>query len=56
MTIGNLHVWKSLKERSKMAKLFLKNGQRKIDHNKVLEKSEESTKEILEAKQTTFLK
>ena len=49
MTIGNTHGWqtsleKSLKERYKLTKFFLKNGQRKIDHDKVLEKSEECTK------------
>ena len=52
MTIGNTHGWqtsleKSLKERCKLTKFFLKNGQRKIDHDKVLEKSEECTKQIL---------
>ena len=31
-------------------KIFYKNGQRKIDHDKVLEKYEECTKQILEAK------
>ena len=41
---------KYLKERSKLTKIFYKNGQRKIDHDKVLEKSEECTKQILEAK------
>ena len=41
---------KSLKERCKLTKFFYKNGQRKIDHDKVLEKSEECTKQILEAK------
>ena len=56
----------SLKERCKLTKLFYKNGQRKVDHDKVLEKSEECTKQILEAKKnyskswklkrTTFLK
>ena len=57
---------KSLKERGKLTKLFYKNGQRKVDHDKVLEKSEECTKQILEVKKnyskswklkrTTFLK
>ena len=41
---------KPLKERCKLTKLFYKNGQRKIDHAKVLEKSEECTKQILETK------
>ena len=39
----------SLKERYKLANFFDKDGQRKIDHYKVLEKSEECTKQILEA-------
>ena len=47
---------KFLKERSKRTKFFYKNGLRKVDHDKVLEKSEECTKQILEAKRTTFLK
>ena len=57
---------KSLKERCKLTKVFYKNGQRKVDHDKVLKKSEECTKQILEAKKnysklwklkkTTFLK
>ena len=47
---------KSLKERCKLTKLFHKNGQRKVDHDKVLEKSEECTKQILEAKENYILK
>ena len=47
---------KSLKERCKLTKLFYKNGQRKVDHDKVLEKSEECTKQILEAKKNYILK
>ena len=47
---------KSLKERCKLAKCFNKNGQRKIDHDKVLEKSEECTKQILETKKNYILK
>ena len=35
---------------------FYKNGQRKTDHEKVLEKSAESTKEIHKIKRTIFLK
>ena len=46
---------KSLKERCKLTIFFYKNGQRKIDHDKVLEKSEECTKQILKLK-STFLK
>ena len=41
---------KSLKERCKLTNFFYKNGQRKVDHDQVLEKSEECTKQILEAK------
>ena len=44
------NIKKSLKERGKLTKLFYKNSQRKIDHDKVLEKSEECAKQILEAK------
>ena len=47
---------KSLKERCKLTNFFCKNGQRKIDHDKVLEKSEECTKQILEAKKNYILK
>ena len=47
---------KSLKERCKLTKSFYKNGKRKIDHDKVLEKSEECTKQILEAKNDYILK
>ena len=45
-----------LKERCKLTNVFYKNGQRKIDHDKVLEKSEECTKQILEAKKNYILK
>ena len=47
---------RSLKERCKLTKFFYKNGQRKVDHDKVLEKSEECTKQILEAKKNYILK
>ena len=47
---------KSLKERCKLTNFFYKNGQRKVDHDKVLEKSEECTKQILEAKKNYILK
>ena len=50
------NIKKSLKERCKLTKFFYKNGQRKIDHDKVLEKSEECTKQILEAKKNYILK
>ena len=36
--------------------IFYKNGQRKVDHDKVLEKYEECTKQILEAKKDYILK
>ena len=47
---------KSLKERCKLPKFFHKSGLRKIDHDKVLEKSEECTKQIFEAKKNYILK
>ena len=47
---------KSLKERCKLTKFFYKNGQREVDHDKVLEKSEECTKQILEAKKKCIFK
>ena len=47
---------KSLKERCKLTKFVNKNGQRKIDHDKVLKKPEECTKQILEAKKNYILK
>ena len=51
---GNIK--KSLKNRCKLTKFFYKNGQRKTDHEKVLEKSAECTQEILEAKKNYILK
>ena len=50
------NIKKSLKERCKLTKFFYKNGQRKTDHDKVLEKFEECTKQILEAKKNYILK
>ena len=50
------NIKKSLKERCKLTKFFYKNCQRKTDHDKVLEKSEECTKQILEAKKNYILK
>ena len=47
---------KYLKERCKLTKFFYKNGQRKVDDNEVLEKSEECTKQTLEAKKNYILK
>ena len=50
------NIRKSLKQRSKLTKIFYNNGQRNSDHIKVLEKSEECTSLITEAKSTIFLK
>ena len=47
---------KSLKEKSKLTKIFYKNGQRKTDHEKLVEKATECTNEILEAKTNYILK
>ena len=41
---------KSLKERSELTKSCYKNGQQRIDHDKVLEKSAACTKKIIQAK------
>ena len=43
------NIKKSLKERFKLETFFNKNGQRKIDHDKVLEKFTKCTKEILKS-------
>ena len=45
-----------LKERSKLTKYFYRNGQRESDRDKVLEKSAECTREILESKRQYILK
>ena len=45
-----------LKERCKLTKYFYRNGQKESDRDKVLEKSGECTKEILEAKRRYILK
>ena len=50
------NIKKSLKERYKLTKIFYKNGQRKTDREKVLEKATECTNEILEAKKNYILK
>ena len=50
------HHKKIFKKRCKLTRFFYKNGQRKVDHDKVLEKSEECTKQILEAKKNYILK
>ena len=47
---------KSLKERYKLTKCFYKYKKKKIDHDKVLKKSEECTKQILETKMNYILK
>ena len=47
---------RSLKERSKLTKSYYKNGQDKKDYEKLLEKSSDCTKEILEAKRNYILK
>ena len=47
---------RSLKERSKLTKCYYKNGQKKRDFEKLLEKSSDYTKEILEAKNNYILK
>ena len=47
---------KSLKQRSTLTKYFYKNGQRNSDHIKVLQKSEECTNLISEAKKNYILK
>ena len=46
----------SLKRRSKLTKTYYKNGLRKSDHIKVLEKLTECTKKILKTKKHYILK
>ena len=50
---GNIK--KSLKQRSKLTKIFYKNGQKNSDYIKVLEKSEECMSLISEAKKNYIL-
>ena len=50
------NIKRSLKERCKLINFFYKNGQKKTDHDKVLEKCAECTREILEAKKNYILK
>ena len=50
------NIKKSLKQRSKLTKILHKNGQRNSDYIKILEKSEECTSLILEAKKTYILR
>ena len=47
---------RSLKERSKLSKCYYKNGQKKSDYKKWLEKSSDCTKDIFEAKSNFILK
>ena len=54
--LGLMMTKSSLKQRSKLIKIFYKSGLRKSDHTKVLEKLTECTKKILEAKKTIYLK
>ena len=49
------NIKKSLKKRSEMTKIFYENGQRKTDHEKVLEKATECNSEI-QAKENYILK
>ena len=51
----NDNIKSSLKQRSKLTKIFYKNGLRKSDRIKALEKSAECTKKILEAKKSYIL-
>ena len=50
------HHKKIFKRKMYVDKFFYKIGQRKVGHDKVLEKSEECTKQILEAKKNYILK
>ena len=50
------NIKKSVKQRSKLTKIFYKNGQRNSDYIKVLEKSEGCTSLIAEAKKNNILK
>ena len=50
------NIKKSLKERSRLTKIFYKNGQRKTGCEKVLEKATECTNQNLEAKKNYILK
>ena len=51
----NGNIKKSLKEWSKLTKIFYRNGQTKTNHEKVLEKATECTNEIVEAKKNNIL-
>ena len=52
----NVNIKSSLKQRPELTKIFYKNGLRKSDRIKVLEKSAECTKKILKAKKYIYLK
>ena len=54
--MDDCNIKKSLKQRSKLTKIFYKNGQRNSDHIKVLEKSEECRSSICETKKNYILK
>ena len=51
----NDNIKPSLKQRPNLTEFFYKNGLKKSDHFKVLEKSTDCTKNILEAKKTIYL-
>ena len=46
----------SLKQISKLTKIYYKKGLRKSDSTEVLEKATECTNKVLEAKKTIYLK
>ena len=50
----NNNIKPSFKQRPKLTEFFYKNGLKKSDHFKVLEKSTECTKNILKAKKTIY--
>ena len=52
----NDNIKRPLKQRSKLTKIYYKNGLRKSDHIKVLEKPTECTKKIVKAKKNYILK
>ena len=52
----NDNIKSSLKQRTKLTKIYYKNDLRKSDHIKVLEKSTECTKKILKAEKNYILK
>ena len=52
----NDNIKSSLKQRSKLTKIYYKSGLWKIDNTKILEKSTECTKKFFEAKKNDILK